>query len=544
MNNKTFSRRDFMKTIAVGAAALALPQSLKAKNAPGNRPNIVLMLVDDMGYSDLGCYGGEIDTPNIDALARNGLRFSQFYCTAKCAPTRVCLMSGLYNYQAGNRKMENSATIAEVLQKAGYFTFITGKWHINTDEPTDWGFQRFFGHLSGATNYWKGNETYRLNGQPFNDFGEDFYSTDANTDYAIRFIDESIKSKKPFFAYIAHNAPHSYLHAYEKDVMKYRGRYSIGWDKLREQRYKRQIELGLIKPKWKLSPRPEEIPAWDSLAKEQKDWEDFRMAAYSATVDRIDQNVGRLVKHLKQKKIFDNTLFLILSDNGASPFEKGTKGKGHKPWEYKPWDHRSCWMQGLGWANASNTPFQRYKQNQHEGGISTPLVVHWPDGLKTKPGQITHQSGHLIDISATLYELASATYPSTCNGRKITALQGKSLVPVFKGKQRKGHDWIYFQYAKNRAIIKGKWKLVSARSGPWELYDMECDRTELNNLANKMPELTSELKQLWHYVAKNVDHLPDKWDGPVKDSIRPWGINDAGNVNYREQLKPYPIKNL
>jgi len=513
------SRRHFLKMSALAAATLTTPLSvLRGADAVdgGVKPNILIILADDMGYSDLGCYGGEVETPNIDGLASNGVRFSQFYNTAKCTPSRVSLMTGLYEHQAGSASMKRGVTIAQVLRQTGYFTAITGKWHLS-DEPTDWGFDRYFGHLSGSTNYWTGDKTYRLNGKPFTDFGEDFYSTDANTDYAIRFIDEAIEQKKPFFMYVAHNAPHSPLQAYEKDVQKYRGQYRTGWDELRRQRYKRQVEMGLIKSSWELSERPAYIPAWDSLSEEQKDWEDFRRAAFSAAIDRLDQNVGRLVSHLKEKDAVENTLILVLSDNGADSRELG---RGH---EYPPWDSRSHWLLGTGWANAANTPFRWYKMNQHEGGISTPLIAHWPKGLKTSPGEITHQPGHIIDISATLYDLASASYPATCDGREITPLQGNSLLPILQGKTREGHDWMYFQYMNNRAIRKGKWKLVSVRSGPWELYDIENDRTELHDLVDEYPEVAVDLRDLWQHVADNVDHLPEKWNGPLEDSIRPWG---------------------
>ena len=279
--------------------------------------------------------------------------------------------------------------------------------------------------------------------------------------------------------------------------------------------------MGLIKSSWALSKRPDYIPAWDSLSEEQRDWEDFRKAAFSATIDRVDQNMGRLIKHLKDKGVFDDTLILLLSDNGADARELG---RGH---QYPPWDSRSHWQQGTAWANASNTPFRWYKLNQHEGGIATPFIVHWPNGLETMPGAITHQQGHLIDIPATLYDIVSAEYPTNDRGRDIEPLQGKSLLPIFKGKKRKGHDWLYFQYMDNRAIIKGKWKLVSARSGPWELYDLEKDRTELNNLVEQKSELASELEKLWQNVAYNVDHLPERWNGPVHKSVRSWGTKSS-----------------
>ena len=476
-----------------------------------DRPNILIVMVDDLGFSDLGCYGSEIETPNIDDLAANGLRFSQFYNTAKCHSSRISLLTGLYCFQAGDAKMDRAVTIAELLNNAGYFTVMSGKWHLNK-EPTDRGFMRYFGHLSGATNFFTGDATFRLNGQPWSDFNEGFYTTDATTDYAIEFIDEAIASGKPFFAYHAHNAPHYPLQAPKVDVMKYRGRYRIGWDKLRMQRYDRQLKMGLIDAK--LSPRPKRIPAWNELTSEEQDWEDFRMAAFAGMVDRVDQNMGRLIQHLKDKGVWENTLVLFCSDNGGCPFER-TRGK-----ELKPWDPNSYWTYDVGWANASNTPFRWYKQNQHEGGIASPLIVHWPSGLTAKKGSITHQSGHLIDFMATCLDVAQAEYPSNFAGRDIEPLQGKSLLPIFQGKDRPGHDALYFQFSNNRAIRVGDWKLVSARGGRWELYNLNQDRPELDDLASQRPEMAAKLKARWHAMAQNVDHAPNRVRKPVSAKLQ------------------------
>lgn len=479
------------------------------------RPNVVLIMADDLGFSDLGCYGSEIATPNLDALAQGGLRFSQFYNTAKCHSSRVCLLTGLYCHQAGNSSLSKGVTIAQVLRDAGYFTMMSGKWHLQ-DEPTDWGFDRYFGHLSGACNFFKGDDTFRLNGKPFKVPAEGFYTTDANTDYALQFLDEAKRCGKPFFLYVAYNAPHYPLQAPREEVMKYRGTYRTGWDELRKRRHARQLDLGLFAKPWPLSPRPDHVRTWQELSDEDKDWEDFRMATFAAMVDRVDQNIGRLVARLKTDGVFDNTLILFCSDNGACPFER-TRGR-----EYMPWDPRSYWTYDTGWAHAGNTPFRWYKQNQHEGGISSPLIVHWPAGLKTRAGAVTHQPGHLIDIMATLIETSEGTYPRTYAGRDVSPLQGKSLLPVFRGTEREGHPWLYFQYANNRAIRRGTWKLASARGGPWELYDLASDRSELNDLSTEKPELTVELENLWHDAAENVDHLPAKLRKPVGNRVAPW----------------------
>jgi len=475
------------------------------------RPNVVLMMADDLGFSDLGCYGATIiETPTLDRLAAEGLRFSQFYNTAKCHSSRVCLMTGLYCFQAGSSSMDRSVTIAEVLRPTGYFTAMVGKWHLHK-EPTDRGFQRYFGHLSGATDFFRGDKSFRLGGEKFKAFDDDFYTTDANTDYAIRFIDEALDADRPFFLYFAHNAPHYPLQAPKELVDKYCGRFRLGWDELRRRRYAKQVDLGIIDPKWALSPRPDYIPAWDSLNEKQKEWEDFRMAVFAAMIDRIDQNLARLIRHLKSCGAYENTLILFCSDNGGCPFER-TRNMDRAPWQ-----GGSHLTYDVGWAHASNTPFRWYKQNQHEGGIASPLVVHWPAGLKAKPGSITHQPAHLIDVMPTLVELTGAEYPSTYGQRTIEPGQGRSLAPILAGNERQPHDWLYFQFSTDRAIRKGDWKLASVKGARWELYNLAEDRTELHDLAGEHPERVKELAELWHHVAEHVDRAPAKLRKPVKD---------------------------
>lgn len=477
------------------------------------RPNVLLMMVDDLGYSDFGCYGSEIETPNIDGLAKGGLRMSQFYNTAKCHSSRICLLTGKYTFQAGNNAMDKALTVAEVMQHNGYFTAMTGKWHLNK-EPTDRGFQRYFGHLSGATNFFTGDDTFRLNGEKWSGFDDDFYTTDANVDYAIQFIDEALKEKKPFFQYIAFNAPHYPLQAKEQDVKKYKGRYAPGWDKVRRARYQRQIEMSLINDKHALSPRPDYIPAWEELTPEERAWEESRMEVFAAMVDCVDQNVGRLVSYLKKRGAYENTLILLCSDNGACPFER-TRGK-----ELKPWDPKSYWCYDVGWAHVGNTPFRWYKQNQHEGGISSPLIAHWPQGLTAEKGSISHQPGHLIDLLATCMDATGAEYPREFNGQVTSPIQGRSLLPLLQGKEREGHDWLYFQFSNNRAIRQRDWKAVSARGGRWELYDLANDRSELHDLASKQPQKVEEMKALWHRVAKDVDQAPKNHRKPAGKSLQ------------------------
>ena len=477
------------------------------------RPNVLLVMLDDLGYSDLGCYGAPvIQTPTIDRLAKQGVRFSQFYSTSKCHSSRICLLTGKYPFQAGNHAMDRAVTIAEVMGQTGYFTAMSGKWHLN-GEPTDRGFQRYFGHLSGATNFFTGDDTFRLNGQPWNEFDEDFYTTDAITDYAIGFVDESIDEEQPFLMYVAYNAPHYPLQAPEEDVKKYRGKFRQGWDELRQRRYQGLIKHGLIDAGTRLSPRPDYIPAWTELSDEWQDWEDYRMATFAAMVDRVDQNLRRMVEHLKAKGVWENTLFMLCSDNGACPFER-TRGRNEAPW-----DPKSYWTYDVGWAHAGNTPFRWYKQNQHEGGISSPLVVHWPQGIRGERGRVIHEPSHLIDLLPTLAEVGGADIPVEVDGKQLEPVQGKSLASLFRDESREGHDWLYFHFNDNRAIRQGDWKLVSAEWGQWELYDLSKDRTELDNLASQYPERVEQLRQLWYKAAKEVDGVPKRLRRPVDDVV-------------------------
>jgi len=486
------NRRDFLKRCAaVGAGGFLLSSRALEVHIGARRPNIILILVDDMGYSDLGCYGGEIQTPNLDRLAAEGLRFSQFYNTAKCAPTRTSLLSGLY-WQDSGQGIKSGITMAQALRAADYRTLAVGKWHLNGN-PVDRGFDRYFGHLSGGTDYFAGNDTWRLDSESFTDFGPGFYSTDAKTDYALSFIDESREQfpGKPFFMYLAYNAPHFPLQAWPEDIAKYRGgSFMVGWDQLRQDRYDRLVAMGLIKSQWPLSPRPDYIPAWDSLTAPEKEFEDKRFSAYAAMVDRMDQNIGRVMQKLEELKIERNTLVMFLSDNGGCPFDR------KRDYAIEPGTPESKWEYGVAWANVSDTPFRNYKRNQHEGGIATPFIVNWPAFI-TKHGAITDQCAHLIDIMPTVLELAGWSWPAVFEGEPLAALPGKSLVPAFQGKKSQPHEALFFQFSNHRAVIQGDWKLVSDWAEPWELYRLDTDRTELNDLAGQYPEKVEELEQLW-----------------------------------------------
>ena len=369
------------------------------------RPNVILIMVDDLGFSDLGCFGSEISTPNIDGLAKEGIRFTQFYNCAKCETTRATLMSGRYYPEVENTKLKDCVTIAEAMKAAGYSTIMTGKWHLTSD-PVTRGFDRYFGHLSGATNFFTGDETFRLNQEPFEIPEKGFYTTDANTDYALQFLDEA-DSDRPFFLYVAYNAPHYPLQAPREDVEKYIGKYNEGWDVLRRRRFEKQKKLGLFPDSTQLTDRPSDVPAWNSLDADQQKHEDLMMATYAAMIERVDQNIGRLIRRLYDKKIHENTLIMFLSDNGACPFQRSKEDSIRR--KLKPWDPKSYWTYDKGWAHACNTPFREYKQNQHEGGITTPFIAFWLKMIQ-QDGRITNQSAHLVDIMATCLELGESQF--------------------------------------------------------------------------------------------------------------------------------------
>ncbi len=484
--------------LAVSAAAWA-----------AERPNILVLLTDDLGFSDIGCYGSEIATPNLDRLAANGLRFTQFYNTAKCHSSRVSLMSGRWCRQAGDESLRRAVTVPEILGTAGYFTAMTGKWHLDK-QPTEFGFQRYFGHLSGACNYYTGDKTFRLNGEPWTVPDKGFYTTVANVDFALTFLSEARAAKKPWFLYVAFNAPHAPLQPLEADYKKYLGRYDAGWDIVRGARAAKQKELGLFGHETAPSPRPDHIPAWDALTPEMRAWESRRMAAYAALIDRVDQEIGRLVADLQRRGELDNTLILFLSDNGACPYDRRSVGRGRDP--FLP---ETQWSDSTGWAWARNTPFRYYKQNQYEGGIATPAIVHWPAGLKTAPGSFARTPAHLVDVLPTLAELAGATVPAVWPGREPTPLAGVSLAPILAGGALTNRPPIHLLYNSDRGLRDGDWKLVSFQSEPWELYNLATDRTELTNVAAQHPDIAARMTKQWHDMAANVLMAPAKERAPV-----------------------------
>jgi arylsulfatase len=498
------------------------------------QPDIILILADDMGFSDIGCYGGEIPTPNLDALAANGLRFTQFYNTARCCPTRASLLTGLHPHQAGiggmaedpnsvtnpeerpgYRKVlnRNCVTIAEVLKTAGYHTYMAGKWHVGYHGPEKWplarGFDRYYGILSGACSYLRpsGGRGLTLDNEPVPPPDGDYYTTDAFTDYALRFIREQ-QDNEPFFLYLAFNAPHWPLHAKEEDIAKFVGKYLTGWDRLREERHARQIEMGIVREEWPLSPRDEGARAWDDLTEEQKTELDYRMAVYAAQVHCMDHNIGRVVQAQKERGRLDDTLILFLSDNGgcAEPYNDlggGAFADINNPEKWGPISY------GQGWANASNTPFRRFKVQVYEGGIATPLIAHWPARIQAQKGKLTDSPGYLPDIMPTVIESAGASYPETFGGNAIVPLEGASLMPVLEKGTRPSPEWLFWEHMDNAAVRQGRWKaLRAATRESWELYDMEADRTELQDRASESPELVKKLADRWQEWATTHQVLP------------------------------------
>ena len=494
-------------------------------DARAPRPNIVVILVDDMGFSDLGCYGSEIPTPNLDALAARGLRYTDFTNTSRCCPTRASLLTGLYAHQAGmggmtedrgtpgyrGRLNDRCATIAEVLRGAGYFTAMAGKWHVGQEHgivPWTRGFDRSLNGPAGGFYYADNPRTdLYLNGEHLEPddprLPKGWYSTDLWTDYGLTFAEEAMAEGRPFFLYLAYNAPHFPIQAPEADVTKFRGRYLAGWDVLRERRWRRQVASGLVEESWGLSPRPPEVLAWDDRSESEQDRFDQIMATYAAAVHAMDLAVGRLVDRLKSRGVLDDTLILFLSDNGGS-HEGGIDGKFERPAGQA---HAIAWC-GQSWATLENTPFRLYKHWEHEGGIATPLIAHWPAGIPAR-GEDRGQIGHLIDIMPTCVELAGATYPgpSAPAGASIAPMEGKSLVPTFANHPLPRGP-LFWEHSGNRAVREGNWKLVAKADEPWELYDLDADRTEIHDLAGERPEVVRRLIAAWDAWADRVNVEP------------------------------------
>lgn len=555
----SITRRHFLSCAAGTVAAAGLADSaLTAVPSPSNakRPNIILMMADDMGFSDIGCYGSEIRTASLNKLAAGGMRFTQFYNSPRCCPSRAALMTGLYSHQAGFGLMADNygrfsapaysgdlndrcVTIAEALRPAGYQTAMCGKWHLTPPIPDfkhNWplqrGFDHYFGTIAGASSYFDPATLTRDNESIRADKG--FYYTDAIGSHAVNFIDQFGRKPDPFFLYVAFTSPHWPLQALDEDISRYSDRYQGGWDALRAERHARMTKMGIVDGKWEMTPRDPRVPAW--VLASDKEWEARRMAVYAAQIDRMDQNIGKIVNKLDERGLTNDTLILFMSDNGGNYEEMGGSpgavaqdplfrphetqdGKlmrpGNKP-SIDPGPADTYASYGIPWGNSSNTPFRQYKHFAHEGGISTPLVAHWPAGIAGK-GVITPQIGHEIDIMATCLDVAGAAYPSTHQGKPVLPLEGKSLRPVFEGKQREGHENICWEHEGNTAVRQGKWKLVSSYPDWWELYDMEADRTEMHNLADRHPDRVRQMASVYKQWAKRVGVEP--WPLPGMPEI-------------------------
>lgn len=567
INYRVFKRHCILFTFSC-----LINYSIYAQKQSSKKPNVIVILTDDMGYSDIGCFGSEISTPNIDRLAGNGVRFTQFYNTARCSPTRASLLTGLYPHQAGMGHLstenfkepgytddlsKNAVTMAEVFQQAGYATYMTGKWHVSKSitkegDKSNWpmqrGFQRFFGTLNGSGSFYDPGTL--MSNNTFIAPPKNFYYTDAISDTAVKFINENPKEKS-FFFYIAYTSAHWPLHAPENEVQKYKGMYDKGWDATRQQRFEKLKKLGIISNKAVLTERGVSIPEWKNET--MKEWQVRKMEVYAAMIDVMDQGIGRIITALEKKGELDNTIIFYLHDNGGCaeplnsnkaevpPTEEQKMGKAYaadsvfsvrQPAYTRdgkfirsgkgvmPGNADSWVTYGEEWANVSNTPYRLYKHWAHEGGIATPLIVHWPNGIKAK-GQLRAQPGHLIDIMATCIGIAGINYPKEFNGNQIQRYEGKSLLPAFKNKTIK-RDFLFWEHEGNRAIRIGKWKLVakvqknkvvtSQDENAWELYYLDNDPTETKNLALKYPEKVKEMSALWEKEAIRTKTKPWPWE--------------------------------
>ena len=528
-NERLVSRRSFLGACgACGAAAAGATPWLAGCAAPsaarGRRPNIVLIMVDDMGYSDIGCYGAEIRTPNLDRLAAGGMRFTHGYNNAICAPTRASLMTGLYPHQVGigtniaklndpfwstkpwpgyqSFRRETAAMIPELLRPAGYQTFMAGKWHLG-DEPERWpvhrGFDRSFALVWGGSEHFKPRwAPFALDGQPYTEFPADFYTTDYFTKYAIEFVDRADR-ERPYFLYLSYSAPHLPWEAWPEDIAKYKGAYAPGWEEIRRRRFARQKEMGLFAPGVRLPPRDPEGAGAESDPDRAK-WAE-RLEVYAAMIDRVDQNVGRLLEAIERRGERENTLILFLSDNGA-------------------WATR---FSGLPWAETGNTPFRLFKGWNHEGGICTPLIAHWPG--RVPAGTINRrQYAHVKDFMPTFLDLAGAAHPRTFEGHRILPLEGRSFLPALLDPDAAHNTPVFWECGGNGAMRDGRWKLVRffnegrmgpeanepPRTGAWELYDLETDPTEIDDLASREPGRLRAMAAAHEAWARRVGVVPQE----------------------------------
>ncbi len=533
-----------MKLNSLFITGLALFSSqIYAQKADSNRPNIIIFMLDDMGYSDLGCFGGEIQTPNMDQLAATGVRFTQMHNCARCCPTRASLMTGQYPQKAGINGMGvnlnmNSATIAEVLTEIGYHTGMIGKWHLSETKPvadkkeqlrwlahradygpfsplknypSNRGFEEHWGNIWGVVNYF---DPFSLvhNETPIKEVPKDFYMTDFITQKSLDLIDSYSNDDKPFFLYVAHTAPHWPLHALPEDIAKYKDTYKEGWEVLRKNRYKRMVAMGIIDSSTYKLPENSSGESWADCDK--KAYESACMSAHAAMVDRVDQGMGKIIQKLKENVQYDNTIIFVLSDNGAS-YERGYLPGFDRPGFTRdstiinynaehPGPENTWNYIGKAWASASNTPFRFWKKESYEGGSATSFIIHWPNGLKGKENTINRSVAHVIDILPTCLELSGATYPKTINGEKTVSLDGTSILPLLYGQKQSIHDTLYWEHEGGRAIRTGDWKMSSLPGKQWELFNISKDHTEIKDLSGKNQDKVIEMNKGWTNWAKRM----------------------------------------
>lgn len=529
-----------MKNSLLALGAVAIFPYCSSGSYQESKPNIILIMVDDMGYSDLGCFGGEIPTPNIDRLSEEGVRFTQFYNTGRSCPSRASLLTGLYPHQAGIGGMaedpydktkldrsphdkllpgyrgflnKNCVTIAEVLKESGYHTYMVGKWHVGMDGMEKWplqrGFDRYYGILSGASSYLRpqGNRGLTLDNSELPPPQSPYYTTDAFTDYAISFM-ESRENDDPFFLYVAYNAPHWPLHAKDADIEKFIGKYDAGWETIRAARYERMVALGIIKESWQLAEW--ESRSWDELTEEERRHSALKMSVYAAQVYSMDYNVGRIIDYLERTGQKENTLIVFFSDNGgcAEPYSETGFGT------IKEINKSTSWVEpsyGLPWAQVSNTPFRKYKVRAYEGGISTAFILSWPEKFSTYNNQIRENICFLPDIMATFVTAAGAQYPEEYMGKKIIPLEGKCMFPVFENPDAELHDYIFGEHFQNNYVRAGVWKaLKDEDSEKWELYDISKDRSEMNDLSDEYPEKLEKMISKWYEWAEPRNVFPQQ----------------------------------
>jgi arylsulfatase len=556
------------------------------------KPNIVLIMADDLGWSDLGCFGSEIRTPNLDSLAASGMKFTQMYNSARCCPSRAALLTGLNPQQAGIGHMindlgvpayqgylnENCVTIAEVLKTAGYRTLMAGKWHVGGEQsglPDGWypdmpgypsprgrGFDRFYGILSGGGSYYNPNmlmdDLTRISVET-----TDYHFTDAIAVKATQFVDDAVHRPEPFFLYMAFTAPHWPLHAWEEDIEKYRGKYIKGWDETRLNRHESQRGMGMVDPKWDISPRESAVAPWDEEV--HKEWRDVQMAVYAAQVEQVDRGIGQLVDKLRESGELDNTVIMFLADNGGCAELLAEDGPTPDPSRYhyptvdgrvvrtgnspdiEPGPPDTFASVDIAWANVNNTPFRLFKHYTHEGGISTPFIVSWPEGVKNT-GTVFNNPAHIIDINATIIDIAGAYYPSTFKGNDIKPHEGESFSGALSGNGWERDKPIAWEHEGNRAVRMGDWKLVSEIGDPsdpdsravWELYNIRDDRTELNDLINTEKERADSMIRFYNEWAERCE--VEDWENPgftLRPSLRTFSRHNHGGPVIAARLGPY-----